>query len=264
MSHFPVLVALKEFTEQSLEEALQPFHEYECTGVKDKYVVFVEVEESVEELKEFYEGEHKEKFSSFDQFLTEYFGYELDGEGNVGRWTNPNKKWDHWTIGGRWSGHLVSKKGERVDIALKSDVDFDLMKKLYLDEVMPLFKEAKEALNGETFTTWKQLLEIEMPPEERREKYRNQPAIKKLRETFNNPFLNFDKYMLSEDDFKTEHEFQAISTFAILHDGKWHGKGDMGWWGVVLDENDNWREIFTDTLSKIQEDYTLVVVDCHI
>jgi hypothetical protein len=47
MSHFTVLVALKEATEEALEAALQPFHEYECTGTKDEHVVFVDHHDEV-------------------------------------------------------------------------------------------------------------------------------------------------------------------------------------------------------------------------
>ena len=42
MSHFTVAVVLPEYTEEALKEALQPYHEYECTGEKDQYVVKVE------------------------------------------------------------------------------------------------------------------------------------------------------------------------------------------------------------------------------
>lgn len=42
MSHFTVAVVLPEYSEQALKDALQPYHEYECTGVNDQYVVKVE------------------------------------------------------------------------------------------------------------------------------------------------------------------------------------------------------------------------------
>jgi hypothetical protein len=40
MSHFTVLVVTDTPDEDALTRALQPFHEYECTGTKDKYVVW--------------------------------------------------------------------------------------------------------------------------------------------------------------------------------------------------------------------------------
>lgn len=43
MSHFSVIVATKEYpTDETLRRELQPFHEYECTGVDDEFVVDVD------------------------------------------------------------------------------------------------------------------------------------------------------------------------------------------------------------------------------
>lgn len=51
MSHFTVLVSLS--ADADLKAALQPFHEYECTGIRDEHVVFVDEDEAVR--KEFAE-----------------------------------------------------------------------------------------------------------------------------------------------------------------------------------------------------------------
>lgn len=45
MSHFTVLVLHKKFEE--LDAILQPFHEYECTGIKDQYVVGLDEHDDV-------------------------------------------------------------------------------------------------------------------------------------------------------------------------------------------------------------------------
>ena len=43
MSHFMITVFSKEYPIKSvLSELLQPYHQYECTGIKDKYVVLVD------------------------------------------------------------------------------------------------------------------------------------------------------------------------------------------------------------------------------
>lgn len=47
--HFSVLVALRTGEEDpTLEQVLAPHHEYECTGEKDEYVVFVDTQEELE------------------------------------------------------------------------------------------------------------------------------------------------------------------------------------------------------------------------
>jgi len=49
MSHFAVLLVLPSYsTDDLIANTLQPFHEYECTGVDDQYVVDVDVTEEVE------------------------------------------------------------------------------------------------------------------------------------------------------------------------------------------------------------------------
>jgi hypothetical protein len=86
MSHFAVLVAADNTAQ--LKERLQPFHEYECTGIKDQHVVFVSADESMEELqKEFQES----SYDDFSEFMSDYCGYEYS-DGDWGKFTNPNKK----------------------------------------------------------------------------------------------------------------------------------------------------------------------------
>jgi len=145
MSHFSVLVVTEN--PEQVEAALQPYHEYECTGTEDQYVRFVE-EDTSDLQKE--HREHLEKYpdstkEDFGQFVQEWHGYEMKG-GKWGRHTNPDAKWDWWKVGGRWSGFLKPKsdsvgvKGETglmgsefdpkgVDQCIKSGIDFDFRMK---------------------------------------------------------------------------------------------------------------------------------------
>ena len=56
-----------------------------------------------------FEKSHKERFVTFEEFMEEYCGFNgRDKKKNrYGYWQNPNRKWDWWTIGGRWTGHLL-------------------------------------------------------------------------------------------------------------------------------------------------------------
>lgn len=51
----------------------------------------------------------KELFTTFEQYMKEYCGYKARDKKKkrYGHWYNPNKKWDWWTIGGRWTGKLL-------------------------------------------------------------------------------------------------------------------------------------------------------------
>lgn len=136
MSHFTVLVIGPD-----IEEQLQPYHEYESTGTKDKYVINVDKTEEVNEWlqrKVFYgmkkedgamDYEYRlesanEKLLSYveiprsEYFIREglnetkeiidWFGYEFT-DGKWTKFTNPNAKWDWWVIGGRWTGSFRLK-----------------------------------------------------------------------------------------------------------------------------------------------------------
>lgn len=56
-----------------------------------------------------------------------------------------------------------------------------------------------------------------------------------------------------------------LTPFALLTpDGAWHEKGRMGWWGVVSNENADWRERYLALLRTLDPGLLLVGVDCHI
>lgn len=55
----------------------------------------------------------QEHFLSFDEYATKYGGYKKDPDlDRYGYWENPNRKWDWWVIGGRWSGLLPVRDKE--------------------------------------------------------------------------------------------------------------------------------------------------------
>jgi len=65
---------------------------------------------------------------------------------------------------------------------------------------------------------------------------------------------------------KRLHHSPEPPAFAILtSDGKWHEKGEMGWWGMTRNEKDegNWKEIFVEILDN-HPDHWAVGIDCHI
>jgi hypothetical protein len=57
-----------------------------------------------------------------------------------------------------------------------------------------------------------------------------------------------------------------LVTFAILKDGKWYERGDMGWWGMVSNEKDQneWEEEIKKLLDGLPEDTLISIYDCHI
>jgi hypothetical protein len=153
MSHFTVLVIGEE-----VEEQLQPYHEYECTGIEDEYVVDVNKNDEVNEFlnSELFVGTSKDKneldyFSceesteknlndikkitrleyfklknldehEIDQEIIDYHGFYKVGN-DWFRKTNPNAEWDWWVIGGRWSGFFKLKDAANGELGRKSLFD---------------------------------------------------------------------------------------------------------------------------------------------
>lgn len=99
MSHFTVMVVTENGTQEELEAILQPYHEYECTGVRDEHVVWVSHKEEAtkdwesDEKHSYFDGKTlKEHYGDFETFVSDYHGYEINDDGDVGTFTNPNSK----------------------------------------------------------------------------------------------------------------------------------------------------------------------------
>lgn len=316
MSHFTVMVVTDTDSPEELEEALQPFHEYECTGVNDKYVTWVdETEEKFteyndpkntiemvfkgdemlfsrysDEAKMFNKVKAGEKHGMFAE--TEFVlpeGYELreipanivyptlmdylcDWEGyteenfmgeDVGRWTNPNAKWDWWTIGGRWSNDILLKDGTRCDQARKGDVDFETMMREAAEAAAIKYDEVNAIINGRTFTSWTECVEkFNKDYEAAREFYSDQDVVKDLREY--DTWLEIPAFTGTKEEYVTARANGAIATFAVVQDGEWKERGEMGWFACVSDEDDKWDANYSDILDGISDDKFLTIVDCHI
>lgn len=281
MSHFTVMVVTDK--PEDLEAALQPFHEYECTGIKDEYVIWVdETEEKLKEYKEdtipmvcrngevlfskysdqakkFWRREEPYAFTSKDKFelpegftledvpankvyptvkeyMIEWCGYEEDNfvGDTIGRLTNPNAKWDWYQIGGRWSNKLATKSGGNTDQCKVGDISLQKMK---------MQRKAERIANWSQFSL--------RPEKEQNDKF--------IRE-----YLHNIKEGMTEKEYISTDE--GFSTFAVVKDGEWYQRGDMGWWGCVSEEKDqnDWNEEFAKLFESLPEDKYVTIVDCHI
>lgn len=179
---------------------------------------------------------------------------EFDEKGKPFHRSTDNKKpqWDWWVIGGRWQGMLRlkhSKEGEVgefavlavdpeyrpgwVDQAKFGDIDWQYMRN-NPEQLLDLKLEWMQAVTGE--------LPLRKP-----------------------------QYYL--DRYGTEKEFirrnMKFSTFTVLtDDGKWHQVGEMLYWGMSTESNDeqrDWTEGFWETFLEGLDPETLITVtDCHI
>jgi len=203
--------------------------------------------------------ELKNKYPIYKDFLSQWHGIEdTDKQGYS---FNPKAKWDWYQLGGRWSGFFTLKFGakgnhgqkswsnenkptqaDHVDQARKRDIDFDGMAEEKFEELSNTYDEFEKDVEekgyepGDGYFMYgiENTGDRENPIAETRKQYLNRCA--------------------------------AISTFAVLKDGEWYEKGEMGWWGCVSDEKapDSWTDEFNNLLDSLPNDTLLSLYDCHI
>jgi len=326
MSHFTVLVRIpaaelenhdEESIKNVLADKLQPYHEFECTGVKDQYVI--EMDETDEHMASYEEetfdavfnsdgvfvsSKYSSKLShyknrddelvlptgweirntlikdvmSFEEYLTDWHGYRMDGtysdfrDGRFYRYTNPNRKWDWWTVGGRWSDHFLDNNGEYHDIITKGEWNIEQASADSVVKYMPYYDlyASHEFVN--TYLSWDECRALnEDDMSKARSMYWEQP----FREEFKELMSQIDGeeswiarepdyfWNVSREQFIIDRVFGAIGTYAVLDDA-WYEKGEMGWFGMSHNENDKWNEMFIEKVKSFDDNDLLILVDCHI
>lgn len=313
MSHFTVLVIGDD-----VEKQLQPYHEYECTGIEDEYVIDVNMDDEVKEYLErelfvgprkdngevdyqYYEDRAKENLVEWEKMtrleylkskdLTEdeieeeirdYHGFEKKEDGSWYRRTNPNSKWDWWVIGGRWAGFFKMKpdgEGEAgsagffgtpakdgyVDVVRKKDIDFEGMLKESEDKAANDYDKVYNVIKDTPVAeSWESVRERIKPIEDAREYYHNQERVKAYREL--DVWGSVDEYQVDRDVYIQREKNRTFATYAIVKDGKWYAKGDMGWWAVSTNEVDqnDWNQKVMEFIESVDDETLFTLVDCHI
>ena len=317
MSHFTVLVPAEN--EAELERVLLPYHEYECTGIEE-YTEFViahpadEAEAAAREivqkeyvqndpaLKEKYEAYLKE--SDIASIFDSWSGYTIDEQGNVGRVTNPNAKWDWWLIGGRWTGKLLLKDGKegtsgtpglrtpanadptRADSALVGDIDWDAIKAEQLGSVMDkydayqrLLEQAREAgplpedveKAGSVWNDEGGRGEYCREAFASLDDYALSLAVDRL--AYDEKLHWFDTFQESADKFYKSREqysgmfcYKALTYAFVDTEGGWNQRGEMGWFGMSDEDKGtpDYDIAFWKFVESLELQQRIYIVDCHI
>lgn len=211
------------------------------------------------------------------------YGYMLLGpDGNVlkaVRRTNPNKKWDWWTIGGRYSSRLIPKgnPSARLDICRRGDLDLDAMKEYQVAKrqewAQGCVKKAEATMadldiacrvKHHIDAAWQALPE----PRPRGQEFHawveagggDWPIYAKL----SRPNWELPEPAPNQSVFDWIEAAPPLTAWAVMMDNQWFEKGKMGWWGMSSDDKANWEDHFSDLFALICEDQWLAVVDYHI
>lgn len=229
------------------------------------------------------------------------YGYAIVQDGKlvkaVNR-TNPNQKWDWYQVGGRWSGFLKLKAGAHglygqrswanpgedeagyCDQAKKSDIDFEGMRNEageraaknwdLFDKHLAQFKDG--------FLSWDEVRKSHEDMDTARNEYHAQPLRKAMSELASRDsklseedrsffvWLEVEDYLQPRESFIQQQRDKAIATFAVIKDGQWYERGEMGWWACVSNEKEqsDWNRQFNELLDGLPDDTLLTVIDCHI
>jgi len=211
---------------------------------------------------------YKVLYPTFEDYMKEHCGYELDKETNdYGYWENPNRKWDWYEIGGRWNKILLVK--DSVDIEklggpswgnIESEkkevpegykwVNACKLKDLELDKMI-------EGSYKKNIRYWELVVENQKPE--------NKDEEEIVKWNFYKPEYYTERYS-SKEEYA---EYQAMfSLYALVDNEGWHAKGEMEWFGFDDSTGDSEKEFinwFNKELRKPEnQDKYLVVVDCHI
>lgn len=196
--------------------------------------------------------------------------------------TNPKAKWDWYRVGGRWSNMLTLKDGSKANRALKKDIDWDNMRNAAEARAAQHYDAVAAARGGLSWTPWRVLLEEHGKEnlDVAREAYHSQPAFIKASSPDENVDLGMsreeyddlvrwgglDDFLVARGKYLNDARCGAGVTFALLREGDWYERGEMGWWGCVSNEKDGptWNEEFARLVDSLDDEDMITIVDCHV
>jgi hypothetical protein len=290
MSHFACLV-----TGEDVEEQLAPFDEALKSDPRKVYLTDAELAD----IAAHYALDPTDR-RAIAAKVEAWNGREggLDRRGVYGLSTsNSDAKWDWWEVGGRFRGFFTPKPGKGgvlggtgtpdafvrrhgetapeptgVDEILKGDVDLAAMEAASEADARRTWAAYASAIAGTpVHAPWSQFTRRieagELTTEDARQRYNEQPRVA----AFNARRSALGIWTKPEDFPRTEAAYirrerdGALCPFAGLHDGTWHEKGSMGWFGLAADEKstDAWAREVRRLWDSWSDDTRLAIVDCH-
>lgn len=193
---------------------------------------------------------------------------DIGPEGEVYSVRNNQSKWDWYQIGGRYAGQIMVKPGveiedpnfswgwEEEDRKEITDKGFATDQAYVKDIDFPKMHRTEESYN-ESLRYWELIVEEQKP--------KNSKEKDAVKFSFYKPSYYIERYKDKENFAKCRSSF---SMWAVVKDGVWYEKGEMGWFAMsdeTHDEAVDWEMNFFDRFIKdLPEDTLLTVIDCHI
>lgn len=156
------------------------------------------------------------------------------------------------------------------DAALKKYIDFESMRNEAAQEAAERYDKVMSFIADlPVHTSWDKIRDENKDDIDKARKiYWNQErcaAFNQKRELFEISHEP-DAFLVDRETYIQNARNRAISTFAVIKDGKWYEKGSMGFWACVSNEKDQdeWEKEFSSLLDTLPDDTLISVYDCHI
>jgi hypothetical protein len=163
MSHGIVLVLTDNSTD--VDDQLEPYWELDLPdevieddpraewvpredlkSLLEQWNKYIETDRAM--LIEKYPKDSHPDYQTLVEFIKGYYGGGLvrdpEGSWRWGYWTNPNAKWDWFTVGGRWEKEIILKNGDKVDSAPIEDIDPKFLRNFVSHAIITLDGEWRE------------------------------------------------------------------------------------------------------------------------
>ena len=278
MSHFIVLVI-----GENPEQQLQGYHEFESTGIDDRYVKNVDITKAVLSYAEDcgltfgleeYGLKNKVIKSKLDLdiMFKHKYGYALVQDGKLIeaiQRTNPNAKWDWYRPE---CGFLLKDKTKNF-VALKKDIDFETKitnARLEAQKEYDKFQILLSSNNLKFPKTREECLAEFQTYIEANEFYSKQAAVKvfnKHKFEFKGPYYEcpFSYFGKSKEDFIERERYQGVVTFAVVKDSQWFSRRENLWVSTSNDiSREDWNAKFWELVNSVPDDTMFSLYNCHI
>lgn len=233
------------------------------------------------------QGKFVELFPTFDDFMSKWHGNtERDPQTNrYGYWTNPNAKHDWYQMGGRWSGYFKTKAGKHgyngepgvfdnkpkdgwVDSIKVGDIDIKGMQQNAIDEASATYDKLDEILKGRPLPSWSAIYEKnDKNVEAARLEYNEIDTVKDLNKAKFYIMGDFaEVFGPNRESYVQRCKNQTMVPYAVVKEGIWYQKGEMGWFGMSSDEmsQDEWNTQFWEMIHSLPPETEVTLIDCHI
>lgn len=212
---------------------------------------------------------------------------------------NQQATWDWWQVGGRWTGYFPVKPGQvgdlrlftgspgvfgtqsapgRVDGGPRGLLDFEAMRTsaatagaAEYDRWTEVMADLPDAQPWEHFLALHKTHQTSYPLARAQSEYQAQPRVQRARSREDFDAWTTDliaAFAVSREDYIQRAAQRAVPGYAYLRlDGAWEAPGQMGWFGISSDREEDRTAYLTRInrhLDSLDTDTVIAAVDCHI